>query len=285
MLVTEALSELMAAPGKGDKPVAFLLDEMAALGEMQVLATAFQLARGYGIQMYGFLQNLNDLQESWGKRWESFFGNTTVAQFFTPNDAVTAKYIADRCGVRTSYIRSESFSTGANNQSSSSTSYNVTQTPLVYPQELYDLAGDLSIVFHAGFGSPISVSRFPYFEPDKRFPGVTDYTGLHDPNPYLEGRTQSHDDTNGVGEDDDAEQQPKPDKGAMTSTEARKWLGLQKGATKEQLNAAWRSVLKQVHGDIGRKDFVNGGVESAHRDYLTRQVNQARDVLLRELGV
>lgn len=67
--------------------------------------------------------------------------------------------------------------------------------------------------------------------------------------------------------DPDARARRPPNPGAMTQEEAYEILGLQGGATLEQIRAAHRSLMKQLHPDQG------GTVERAAR------VNAARDRL------
>lgn len=55
---------------------------------------------------------------------------------------------------------------------------------------------------------------------------------------------------------------------AMTHAEALKVLGLDQGATKQQIQQAHRSLMQKLHPDHGGND------------YLAAQLNQARDVLL-----
>jgi len=60
--------------------------------------------------------------------------------------------------------------------------------------------------------------------------------------------------------------------GAMTHDEARRLLDLPLDATSEEIRAAHRRLVARVHPDVG------GSAD------LTRQVNAARDTLLRHRG-
>lgn len=60
--------------------------------------------------------------------------------------------------------------------------------------------------------------------------------------------------------------------GMMDSMEAYQILGLQPGASREEIQAAYRRLIQRVHPDHGGSA------------YLAARLNQARDVLLRGLG-
>ena len=62
-------------------------------------------------------------------------------------------------------------------------------------------------------------------------------------------------------------QQAAPPSG-MSRSDAFKVLGLQDGATPDEIKAAHRHLMSQVHPDVGGTD------------YLAQQINQAKDVLL-----
>jgi type IV secretion system protein VirD4 len=270
MVITAALSELMGTEGRGKKPVLFLLDEFASLGRMEILSAAMQLARGFGIQLLGVLQDTaGQLQDSWGARGSSFLANSALLQFFTPNDPETAAMLSKRCGFKTTYTMGYSFNSGAGNQGGgSSTNFNVTQTPLIYEHELYGFPQERSIVFHHNFSYPITPYRRPYFDPDTRYPGWTDYTGCYDPNPLEE---QAH------AEDDEEESDNAHDDGhqdqhhGMTEAEALALLELPKGATRQQVNEAWKRLMQTNHPDKG------GSMR------IAQLLNEARDVLQKGL--
>jgi hypothetical protein len=60
-----------------------------------------------------------------------------------------------------------------------------------------------------------------------------------------------------------------PPRGGMSRTEALGVLGLEENATREQVIASYKNLMKKVHPDSP------GG-----SDYLAKQINQAKDVLL-----
>jgi hypothetical protein len=58
-----------------------------------------------------------------------------------------------------------------------------------------------------------------------------------------------------------------PSRESMSRAEALNVLGLEEGATREQIVSAYRNLMKRVHPDTGGSD------------YLARKLNQAKDVL------
>lgn len=63
-----------------------------------------------------------------------------------------------------------------------------------------------------------------------------------------------------------------PPRGAMSSAEAYAVLGLKPGASADDVRAAHRRLMKDFHPDKGGSD------------YLAVKINQAKDLLLQELG-
>jgi type IV secretion system protein VirD4 len=86
---------------KPDKPILFMLDEMAALGRLTMVEQAFGLMAGFGMQLWGIVQDLSQLEGIYGKGWETFIGNSGVLQYFGSRDHKTAEYFSKLCGVTT----------------------------------------------------------------------------------------------------------------------------------------------------------------------------------------
>ena len=85
---------------KPDKPILFLLDEMAALGRLTMVEQAFSLMAGFGMQLWGIVQDLSQLDRIYDKGWETFIGNSGVLQYFGSRDHKTAEYFSKLCGVK-----------------------------------------------------------------------------------------------------------------------------------------------------------------------------------------
>jgi type IV secretion system protein VirD4 len=160
---------------KPDKPILFLLDEMPTLGRLPSIEQAYGLMAGFGMQLWGIVQDLSQLANIYGEHgWQTFISNSGVIQYFGSRDKMTAEYFSSLCGVTTievhnfswavgqaiSYATGSSTSSGPGGGSSSSSSntsestnwsrttgVNEAQRKLAYPDELMVLKGHEQIVF------------------------------------------------------------------------------------------------------------------------------------------
>jgi type IV secretion system protein VirD4 len=82
-------------------PILFLLDEMAAIGRLKMVEQAYGLMAGFGMQLWGIVQDLSQLERIYDKGWETFIGNSGVLQYFGSRDQKTADYFSKLCGVTT----------------------------------------------------------------------------------------------------------------------------------------------------------------------------------------
>lgn len=97
-LVNDALAGVMADTVTPFHKIAFLLDEFAQLGRMTAIEDAISLVRGFGVALWLFLQDMDQLK-IYPKRG-SFIANAT-SQFFNARDLETAKYVSDSLGKAT----------------------------------------------------------------------------------------------------------------------------------------------------------------------------------------
>lgn len=86
---------------KPARPILFLLDEMPALGRLAMVEQAYGLMAGFGMQLWGIVQDLSQLERIYDKGWETFIGNAGVLQYFGSRDQKTAEYFSKLCGVTT----------------------------------------------------------------------------------------------------------------------------------------------------------------------------------------
>jgi type IV secretion system protein VirD4 len=63
-------------------PTLFILDETAQLGEMKQLASAIAVMRGYGMRLWTFWQDINQLRATYPTNHESILANSTFSQYY-----------------------------------------------------------------------------------------------------------------------------------------------------------------------------------------------------------
>ena len=171
---------------KPEKPVLFILDEMPSLGRLSMVEQAYGLMAGFGMQLWGIVQDLSQLERIYGDGWQTFISNSGVIQYFGSRDKITAEYFSTLCGVTTIRIFSWSYaisqaigrtwgsSSGPNGGSYNSggsetesrthtTSANESQRQLAYPDELMVLKEDAQIVFVENL-DPISARKLCWYQ-------------------------------------------------------------------------------------------------------------------------
>ncbi|MEP2706160.1 MAG: type IV secretory system conjugative DNA transfer family protein [Roseibium sp.] len=157
-----------------DKPILFMLDEMAALGRLTMIEQAYGLMAGYGMQLWGFVQDLSQLKRIYGEGWQSFIANAGVLQYFGSRDQMSAEYFSKLCGVTTVWnfstavARTFGQSTGQGGSSSSDSNSttdttSAVQRQLVYPDELMRVNEKKQIVLFDNLNPVIGI-KTPWFE-------------------------------------------------------------------------------------------------------------------------
>ncbi|MGB3723541.1 MAG: type IV secretory system conjugative DNA transfer family protein, partial [Pacificimonas sp.] len=101
LLVSMALTSVARRVGKPKKSALFILDEFAALGRLQMVEDAFGLMAGFGMRIWAILQDLNQLQDLYKNRWQTFLANAGVIQIFGISDSQTADYFSRYMGQQT----------------------------------------------------------------------------------------------------------------------------------------------------------------------------------------
>ncbi len=174
-----ALDGVIASPARPAHRVAFFLDEFGQLGRMDRLADSVTLLRGYGVQLWLFVQDLSQLKAVY-PRWQSFLANTSQ-QFFGTADFDTARYLSGALGQKT--IRFDTRGSSATDQGlmqpgsvSRSIGEQIQGRPLLTPDEIMRLGPTRPIVLVAG-EPPYLLDRVSY---------LTDrpYKRRFDPNPH-----------------------------------------------------------------------------------------------------
>jgi type IV secretion system protein VirD4 len=81
--------------------VLIMLEEVAELGALDIVATALALGRGYGLKLYLIAQDLSQLETAWGAKSKSLVANCAIRIASAPNDLATAELISKMCGTMT----------------------------------------------------------------------------------------------------------------------------------------------------------------------------------------
>lgn len=176
LVVVSALRALMRDTGDGSlASVLFLLDEFAQLGHLQPIEDAMGIARGYGIQLWPILQDLNQLKDLYDKRWQTFLGARGALTAFRAQDHFTATELSKLGGEKSELIENYSEGRGGAHQRN----WSLRALPVVSPQDMLTLDADKALSFVDPLTLPFFAEMRPYYV-------QAACAGL-DPNPYYRG--------------------------------------------------------------------------------------------------
>jgi type IV secretion system protein VirD4 len=141
-----------------EHPVLFLLDEMPALGRLTMVEQAFGLMAGFGIQLWGIVQDLSQLKSIYGDGHEGMIANSGMIQYFGSRDRLTAEYFSALCGVTTVWNLSHAIArtfgsssgkdgTSTNSSTSNTQNFAFVQRKLAFPDELMRLPSGKQLIF------------------------------------------------------------------------------------------------------------------------------------------
>lgn len=155
LLIQQAITEnARNIEHKPAAPILFMLDELPALGSLTMVEQAYGLMAGFGMQLWGIVQDISQLERIYGNGWQTFIANSGVVQYFGSRDEATASYFSKLAGVTTLQSISQSVShavSSAVNGGSTTTTTGETVAPaqrhLVYPDELMRMAKDKQLLF------------------------------------------------------------------------------------------------------------------------------------------
>lgn len=177
LVIASALRELLATPANpAMPPVLFMLDEFAQLSHLPAISNAMNIARSFGVQLWPFVQDLNQLHNIYRDSWENFLGASAVLTAFAPNDLFTSDHLSKRCGNKTIIVESENERSGA---SGMGRGRGPQSAPLFRPEELRGMPPGQMLCFVDPVKNPFLARAPGYWESDFN-------VGL-DPNPYHQG--------------------------------------------------------------------------------------------------
>tara|TARA_R110002012_G_scaffold82942_1_gene209144 strand:+ start:6626 stop:8146 length:1521 start_codon:yes stop_codon:yes gene_type:complete len=159
-LAASAMTRVAELP---EKRVLFLLDEVAALGRMSPIETGIGYLAGYGVSLWLFFQDLDQLQKTYPK-WRSVIANCSVRQAFGVSDYQTAKELSDMLGQRTVPAMSKGLSRDWLVPLPDGVSHHMAETgrPLMTPDEIMTMPEDRQLIFVQAL-RPILARKIRYF--------------------------------------------------------------------------------------------------------------------------
>ena len=177
LMVQVAFADFERFEDKNKNRVLLILDEVAQLGNMEKITNAYSIMRGYSLRVWSIFQDLNQMKGVYPDRWESMLSSADIAQFFTPNDMFTAKWLSDHIGdsTVTTSGQSSGFSAGTDAQGRPTMNQNQgTNTgkraqKFMSPQDLLGLPKNRGLLFKQGLQYPILTTRTPYFDANAAF--------------------------------------------------------------------------------------------------------------------
>lgn len=167
LFINRLMNAIEADESVPDTPALMILDEMHVLGHMKALETAAGLIAGFGVRIWSIWQDLAQLKDIYGNRWETFLGNASVFQTFGLNDMSSLEYISKRLGTSSiiSITQSEQ-SVGQAANGFSAKSQSIQAAPLLAPEEVAEFfsrqSGNQLIIYPGP--SPIFLERLPYYQ-------------------------------------------------------------------------------------------------------------------------
>lgn len=88
-------------PGKMKIPCSFCLDELPALGRLEIIETAAPVFRKYGVRIIAITQDLERLRHIYPNSWGGIIGNSQCAIWLSSDYQETLKYLSDVLGTTT----------------------------------------------------------------------------------------------------------------------------------------------------------------------------------------
>jgi type IV secretion system protein VirD4 len=156
--------------------VLLLLEEFAVLKHMEKLQTAAGLLAGAGVRLWVIVQDLGQIEEYYGRVWETFIANAGAITAFSNADTNTLKYLSEKLGTVPMLIRRDSgASSSALLSGAKPLQEDLRETPLLHPDELSRVfdRNKLRLLMLAAGQQPLIVERVLYFR-DPMFKGMYD---------------------------------------------------------------------------------------------------------------
>lgn len=176
VLIGLAIAEASRTDADKAHRVMFMLDEFANLGRLAPAEAAISIARGAGIQLCLFVQDISQFRRVYGEAWASFAANCDTKVFFGVNDISEAKRISETIGAQTIRHRYRGTSTpvaSAIMPDHISSGEAEIGRALITPDEILNLSRDECLILQRGI-RPIKAKRLFYL--DREFRNLVDGT-------------------------------------------------------------------------------------------------------------
>lgn len=271
---------------KREKPAAkgirgmFVIDEFPAMGRIDRFVRDIAVMRGAGLDYTIAIQSISQLRDIYGNAADTLIGNCKWKWFCNINDLPTAEYLSRAIGQMTVETVSRTLSAG---QGGEGRTFGETGRALLFPDEIMALGTRIAFAFNPTerphYLIPVDYWQLEnHVRPHAVAHGIPipDLTAF-DHNPYRPQSDRQDRAGQGAGGDAGGDRKEKrrksrgqspPPSQAMSRADALDILGLKEGATPEEIAAAYKTRMKQLHPD-----------QPGGSTRLVQQVNQAKDVL------
>ncbi len=159
LVVTSLMRSVIRKPGKD---VCFLIDEANSFGFHSEVLTAMSAYAGFGVHIWSIFQDLSQIENIYGKNWQTFIANSSVRHYFNISDNFSADYLEKHFGM-----------SSVPTYNDKGTISGATARPLVTGDEIRRESGEMIYTVIDQL-PPTKIEKAPYYETD------LDY----DPNPY-----------------------------------------------------------------------------------------------------
>lgn len=110
IIITEIIKTLARCTKTLHPKPLIILDEFGTIGALDPVKQAFGLMAGLNMFLWGFLQDLNQLQQYYPKAWGTFIANAQVITLYSIMDLTTGEYFSKMLGGKTIKVPSRSYS-------------------------------------------------------------------------------------------------------------------------------------------------------------------------------
>jgi type IV secretion system protein VirD4 len=158
LIYTTVIDRIDDVPGRD---VHVVVDEFSALGKFTRVLTDLATQRSAGMRYHLVVQDLNQLNETYGSGWQTIVGNCAIRQFLGVNDNFTAEYVSKALG-QTTLTDGEDFQ-HAFPDSPPTKRTRFVGRDLMTPAEVVGLASDQMLLFADRCPRPLRIWKTHYF--------------------------------------------------------------------------------------------------------------------------